>query len=319
MKDNCIKVLESRFRQANKMKDTMLIDEDVEKYLENSKNISMGILKLEYVKTSAFQDLGLELNNINKVIRLYIDYYSKKHRQNIDKIKIEFINYGDTSLVFVLTDEYGFKLALNVKQPKGKVGVLKQELETLKELGVHDSNVIVPFDYLKIGNYELYTAPYFQQARSVASVNGWGTYIPEPYFRFEPFNDEQTSIVTQCIIAKLISSYNTRTNEGLSACEIGNGDFILPKDWEKQPPTYINTLEGLKLCSARGKIKCSLDEYVDIIRAEFSKKTFDLPLDKCKINLKNRMNISAEDINRGIVLGLKLLKAKQLDVNIFEA
>lgn len=62
-------------------------------------------------------------------------------------------------------------------------------------------------------------------------------YIPEPYYRFKHFTPKQEKVVNSCIIAKLVILYDFETQEGISSCKLGGGDFMLPKGWEKENPT----------------------------------------------------------------------------------
>ena len=79
------------------------------------------------------------------------------------------------------------------------------------------------------------------------------------------------------MIAKLVSLYDFENQEGLCSCKIGGGDFMLPKEWEMEDLSVENTLNKLYLIAAREKVKCSFDEYLRLIREEFSKITISIP------------------------------------------
>ena len=135
-------------------------------------------------------------------------------------------------------------------------------------------------------------------------------YVPEPYYRFVPFNEEQEKVVTSCMISKLVSLYDFDNNEGICECKLGGGDFMLPKGWELEPPTIENTLPNLYLIAAREKINCSFEDYLDLIREEFSKTTINKNQNDLFINKRARVPMSLEDIEAGIELGKKNIKAK---------
>ena len=112
------------------------------------------------------------------------------------------------------------------------------------------------------------------------------------------------------MIAKLISLYDFEKQEGISSCKLGGGDFMLPKGWEKQPPTLKNTLNELYLIAAREKIKCSYDKYISIIRDEFSRATISENQKNLVINLRGRVPMKIEDIDSGIQLGQTIIQSK---------
>ena len=177
-----------------------------------------------------------------------------------------------------------------------------------------DENVVAPIDYFQFGDQELYVTPYINQARCIASYGVWGMYIPEPYYRFEPFTLEQEKIVNSCMIAKLISLYDFTKQEGISYCKLGGGDFMLPKGWEKEIPTIENTLSKLYLISAREKINCSFDTYISIIRDEFARTTITENPDELIINLRGRAPMKIEDIEFGIQLGKTIIGGKKVPI-----
>lgn len=276
---------------------------------ENS-NISIGHLDTHYIEINEIQDKNDELKKIERFLNKYVEKYVQK--TNIDKrnIEVEFINYGKTELVYVLNLPNNEKITLLVKQPSVKFGQVKQEAMYLSELKNKDNMVVAPIDYFEYGDYELYATPYINQTRCVASLTSWGMYVPEPYYRFVSFNEEQEKVVTSCMISKLVSLYDFDNNEGICECKLGGGDFMLPKGWELEPPTIENTLPNLYLIAAREKINCSFEDYLDLIREEFSKTTINKNQNDLFINKRARVPMSLEDIEAGIELGKKNIKAK---------
>jgi len=227
------------------------------------------------------------------------------------EISLQFINYGDTQLVYVFETSNQLYTVL-VGQPSVEKGVVKQEYDNLLKL--HSKNkelVIKPEYYFSDQERELYITPYLLQARCIASQNGgWGIYIPEPYYHFEYFTKEEQFYVNSSIIANLVKLYDEEEEKGVAACKIGGGDFILERKWSQEPKSLDNTLSKMKLIAAREMISTSLDNYLDLIRKEFSLRTYyrtqeerDLSI---LINHKARIPMQEEEIENGIQLGLRL-------------
>lgn len=248
-----------------------------------------------------------------------MEYFAEKNKTPIDNLELTFINYGQTEIVYILKNNANNYIeTLLVKQPAEKFGNVKIEYENLKSLAKKDKKVINPIDYFCSENQELYVTPYINQTRCVASYDTWGVYVPEPYYRFVPFNHEQESIVNTCMIAKLISLYDFETETGLSRCKLGGGDFMLEKGFENKSLTISNILNNLYLIAARSSIKCSFPTYLDILRDEFSKKTIDEDQNKLLINLRGRVAMSEDDIEKGIILGKTLLEKKDNNLDDFD-
>lgn len=87
---------------------------------------------------------------------------------------------------------------------------------------------------------------------------------------------------------------------------------MLPKGWEEYEPTIENTLNELYLIAAREKVKCSFDEYISIIRDEFSRATIDENQENLIINLRGRVPMQIEDIESGIELGKTIIYDKNM-------
>lgn len=227
--------------------------------------------------------------------------------------KIQFINYGDTQLVYVLTvGEKQYTLLLG--QPAKNFGVVKKEYENLKHLGKNNKeNVVVPIQYFKDGENkrELYVTPYFYQARCIGVEDkAWGVWKPEPEYHFKEFSEEERKIVNSSMIALLIKFFDGKNNLGIGDCRIAGGDFILEKGYENEKITYENILKRMKLIAARELIQINLEDYVDRIKEEFSKRTYYKTEDERDksiwINSKARIPMSLEEIQNGIELGYEL-------------
>ena len=275
-----------------------------------NKNISIGFINSAYIEINEIQDKDDEYKKIKKFLNKYLQLYSERKAISIEDLSIEFINYGKTELVYVLSEKSGKRLTLLVKQPAVQLGKVKQEAQNLLALKKKDENVVAPIDYFQLGDQELYVTPYINQARCIAGYGSWGMYIPEPYYRFESFTEEQENIVTSCMIAKLVSLYDFDKKEGICSCKLGGGDFMLPKGWETQKATVEDTLKNIYLIAARKKVKCSFEEYLAIIRDEFSRSTITENQKDLIINLRGRVPMQIEDIEAGIKLGQSIIQGK---------
>ena len=227
--------------------------------------------------------------------------------------EIEFINYGDTELVYVVTTQKSRNTIL-VGQPITPLGTVKVEYENLLHLAKkHPSIVISPLGYATNGKRECYITPYIHQARCIATyANNYGAYIPEPYYRFEPYQEEDEYLITKTIIANLVRLYDEDEKLALAECKIGGGDFIMEKEFDTIPHTEENALKHMKLIAARKLINIELKEYIKLLKHEFQRRTYYRTLyekdPSIIINLKNRVSMTTEAINDGINLGLTLRK-----------
>lgn len=227
---------------------------------------------------------------------------------------LRFINYGDTQLVYVLeVNDRNYTLLLG--QPTSEFGIVKREHDNLRRLAKNNpENVVAPIHYFQSqdGKRELYVTPYIHQARCIASDDeeGWGVYVPEPDYHFRSFSDEERKVINSSMIALLVKMYNQKNKQGIAACKIGGGDFMLEKGYEDEPLTDENILKRMKLIAARDMVSTSLEEYIQTIRNEFSKRTYyrtEETRDKSiLVNHKSRIPMTEEEINKGIEIGLKL-------------
>ncbi len=269
----------------------------------------------EYIKMSTKHENTEERLNMHEKIEDFLIKVANSNSipefQGKDK-RLQFINYGDTELVYVLTVGER-KYAMLLGQPCIKFGVVKKEYENLKALGKdNQQNVVVPISYFKDekSKQELYVTPYLYQARGVG-VKGkdWGVWIPEPVYHFKEFTEPEKSIINSSIIAMLIKLFDNKNNLGIGGCRVGGGDFMLEKGFEDGAITYENILKRLKLIAARELVPMSLNEYVNKLKEEFSKRTYYKTEERDKttiINHKARAAMSLKEIQTGIELGYKL-------------
>lgn len=210
-------------------------------------------------------------------------------------------------------------------QPAKEFGVVKKEYENLRSLGKNNrENVVVPIHYFKDGENkrELYVTPYFYQARCIGVEDkAWGVWQPELEHHFKEFSEEERKIINSSMIALLIKLFDGKNNLGIGDCRIGGGDFILEKGYENEKITYENMLKRMKLIAARELIPMNLEEYVDRLKEEFSKRTYyEIEDERDKsilINCEARIPMTLEEIQNGIELGYELReKQRQQDKTI---
>ena len=246
--------------------------------------------------------------------KIFLERIIKEVPELVDpNMRLEFINYGDTQQVYVLSAN-GKQWSVLVTQPGTKLGTGKKEHDNLRALATFCPDVIVkPEYYFEDNGKELYIAPYIYQARCIASQDhGYGVYVPEPFYRFDTFSPKDREVVNTCMIANLVRLYDEENGIGLGACKIGGGDFILEKSWDESKRNIDDTLSKMKLIAAREMIKMSLADYEQQLLIEFSERTYYKQLadrdPSILINHKNRIPMTYEEIGNGIELGRQLRK-----------
>ncbi|MBQ4541978.1 MAG: hypothetical protein IJA23_03900 [Clostridia bacterium] len=300
--------------------DAKLLEEAEKYFIEKSKqNMGIGMMCASYIFVRDGDDIWAEYSKIMQFIQEYLIKFAKNKGKELEDFGFEFINYGRTQIVYVLTDKAtNEKVTILVKQPVVEYGKVKQEADYLKSLKLVDDLVVAPIDYYSNGEQELYVTPYIEQARCVASDRKWGVYVPEPFYRFEDFSKKQESVVNACMIAKLVSMYDFENNQGIAACKLGGGDFMLEKGWEDKPLTIENTLKSLYFIAAREMLKCLFEDYLKIIKSEFSRATINENQDELLINIRGRVAMNIQDIESGIELGKQIIsKRKSAEENTF--
>ncbi len=269
---------------------------------------------------------GFEYQNINNnqdkmnehlITQKFLKTFFDKDIHNVapnlvtHNMNLEFINYGDTQLVYVLTTQNGYYTVL-VGQPATPFKQVEEEFNNLLMLSEKFPNLVVkPIYYYTNGIREMYISPYIMQARCVAIQEiGWGVYIPEPYYRFEKFSSIEQDFVNTSIIANLVRLYDAENQRGLASCKIGGGDFILEKEWSFNNKSIENTLKYMKLIAARQMINISFQSYIDKLKIEFKLNTYYRNSEdrdtSVLINHKSRVEMTDSEIEKGIKLGLKL-------------
>lgn len=271
-------------------------------------DMGIGFLHEGYIEVSNNQNKEEELIKIKEFLSNYLKYYSIINNIPLETLKLDFINYGKTQLVFVLSSKLK-REALLVKQPAARFGIVRDEMDNLIHLNIYDDHVIAPYSYYSFDEQELYVSEYINKARCIACLDKWGMYAPDPY-RFIPFSVVQESMVNACMIAKLISYYDFVNEEGLASCHLGGGDFMLNEYFEHRIPVVNTTLNNMYLIAARKKIKVPFNEYIDMIKYEFTKSTILEDENDIKINIRCRVPMKEKDIENGIILGNSLIRSR---------
>lgn len=285
-------------------------------YSNENNRISIGFLHPTYVNALVCQDKNKEMAKIQNFVEEYAIKFIKEKGFNPGYCHLQFINYGSTELVYVLTLPNDERFTFLIKQPAVNFGQVKKEAVHLTNLAKKDDCVVCPISYYANGDQEGFITPYENQARCVASDDeegGWGMYIPEPYYRFEKFTQNQRKVVNCCMIAKLVSLYDFEKGCGIAKAKLGGGDFMLPKGWEKREPALWQTLNDLKLIACRERVYLPFDKYLEVIRKEFSQKTICMWEKDCLVNIRGRVEMTSEEIEEGISLGKKILKEKLIN------
>ena len=257
-----------------------------------------------YINVLPEQDTLEEITEIFNFIKSVV--YDKKILEfNSGNIDIQFINYGRTQLVFVVTVDNNKQYTLLVNQPATKYGVGKNEFDNLNMLNKIDAQLVIkPLYYFENENQELYITPYYHQARCIGvDTNEWGMWIPEPEYHFDMFNEKNRRIINSTMIAILIRLYDEKNNKGISKCRLDGGDFMLLKGFENNELSYDNITNYIKLIAARELLHISLDDYINRIRLELASKYTD---NLIVVGKKLRKPFTEDEIESGVEMGLRL-------------
>ena len=101
---------------------------------ECNKSIGIGMINPAYIEINELQDKDYEYKKISKFLKKYMLTYAERKGIDVKDLRIQFINYGKTELVYVLTEPNGERVTILTKQPAVKFGKVKQEAQNLKEL-----------------------------------------------------------------------------------------------------------------------------------------------------------------------------------------
>lgn len=224
--------------------------------------------------------------------------------------RLQFINYGSTQLVYVLTIDENRQYTFLVNQPSTPFGTGKREFENLRMLSENNkTNVITPLYYFtdkNTSNRELYVTPYYYQSRCIGVEDKeWGMWIPEPEYLFYDFKPQDKKVINASMVALLVKLYDAKGKKGLSEVRLDGGDFMLEKGFEDYDMNFENVLKRMKLIAARKLEPIEFDEYISRIRQELSGKISDNQEMKI-IGKKLRSPLGLDEIEDGIKLGITL-------------
>lgn len=287
-----------------------------------NKNDSLGIpnygihyLKMPLERNSLEYALE-ELNGIHKFINLVVSSNTVPEFQGKQK-RLQFINYGSTQLVYVLTVDENRQYTFLVNQPSTQFGTGKKEFENLKMLSKNNrDNVITPLYYFADQNStsrELYVTPYYYQSRciGVASTE-WGMWVPEPEYLFHDFKVQDRKVINASMVALLVKLYDDKEKKGLSEVRLDGDDFMIEKGFEDYNINFENILKRMKLIAARKLEQIEFNEYISSIRKELSGQVTDNQKMRI-IGEKLKKPLELNEIEDGIKLGLTLReRAKQI-------
>lgn len=278
-----------------------------------NKNDSLGIPNYGawYIGTKPNQNAREEMIEIHKFLKDILVSNEVAEFQG-DNRRLQFINYGRTQLVYVLTIDESRQYTLLVTQPSADKGIGKKEFNNLNTLNRKSNLVIKPLYYFEDGKRELYVTPYFYQSRCVGvETKDWGMWIPEPTYHFKKYSIQERNIINSAMVSALVSLYNDERKLGLSECRLDGGDFMLEKGFENEFLDIENILKNMKLIAARNLIEMTLEDYISQMRKELlGKEEENMVLGR---NIKCPMN--EKEIDEGIRYGLELRsksKVKQL-------
>lgn len=260
---------------------------------------------------ASLKDTFNEFDSIHKFINQVVSSNIAPEFQGKEK-RVQFINYGSTQLVYVLTIDESRQYTLLVNQPSTPFGTGKREFENLRILSKKNKdNVVTPLYHFtdKNGeNRELYVTPYYYQSRCIGvEYKDWGMWVPEPIYLFHNFKAKDKKVINSSMVALLISLYDEKAKKGLSEIRLDGGDFMLEKGFEDFDINFKNVLSKMKLIAARNLVSMDLDEYISRIRQELSGQETDI---NKIIGKKLRCPLESDEIDTGIKLGL-ILREKE--------
>lgn len=271
-------------------------------------NYGMHYLKMPSERNS-IEDTLEEFFGIHNFINQVASSNTVPEFQGKQK-RLQFINYGSTQLVYVLTIDENRQYTFLVNQPAIQFGIGRREFENLRILSKDNrDNVVTPLYYFadkNNANRELYVTPYYYQSRCIGVEDKeWGMWIPEPEYFFYDFKAQNRKIINATMVALLVKLYDDKGKRGLSEVRLDGGDFMIEKGFEDYDINFKNVLKRMKLIAARKLEPMGLDEYISRIRQELSGKVTDNREIRV-IGKMLRRPLEADEIEDGIRLGIIL-------------
>lgn len=142
-------------------------------YLKKGQNASREFHKTERFLKNVFE---------RKVIKEAPELFDQN-------MSLQFINYGDTQQVYVLSAN-DKQWSVLVTQPGADFGIGKKEYDNLRRLAINKPNLIVKPEYYFTNGYkELYIAPYIYQADVLLVKNMDMEFMyPNLFIGLKPFH-----------------------------------------------------------------------------------------------------------------------------------
>ena len=220
-----------------------------------------------YIRISEGQNKTDEFKEVNKFISDFCLNNTFEELKS-SKISIQFINYGDTQLVFVITLDNNKQYTLLVNQPKTRPGQGFEEYNNLLKFNkLHPEIIIKPIKYYVNPNnpqQELYITPYYYQARCVGvetPEKGWGEWIPEPKYHYRIYSEKEAKIIKKCMVAMIVKFYDEKNKLGIVEYSLDGDDFMLKKGYENEELNEENIIKNFVVIAARKVIKIKFEKY----------------------------------------------------------
>lgn len=290
------------------MKEKFTLNDVANKHLIHPSKInkkdSLGIPNYGewYIETKPNQNAREEMIKIHEFIKDVLASNKVAEFQGENK-RLQFINYGRTQLVYVLTINENRQYTLLVTQPAANKGIGKKEFSNLNTLSQKSNLVIKPLYYFQDEKRELYVTPYFYQSRCIGiETRDWGMWVPEPTYHFRKYSTQEKNTINSAMVSALVTLYDAERKVGLSECRLDGGDFMLEKGFESENLDIENILKSMKIIAARNLVEMPLENYISQMRRELlGKEEENIILGKI---LKCPM--TEKEVDEGIQYGLEL-------------
>ena len=275
-------------------------------------NYPLGIDNYDewYIRISQDQNKEKEFKKVNAFITSFCLYNSFPELQGF-QVSLQFINYGDTQLVFVITIDNNKQYTLLVNQPKARLNQGYEEYTNLISFNkIHPEIIIKPIGYYVNPNdphQELYITPYYYQARCVGvetPEKGWGEWIPEPKYHYRIYSEKEAKIIKKCMVAMIVKFYDEKNKLGIVEYSLDGDDFMLKKGYENEELNEENIIKNFVVIAARKVIKIEFEEYINRMRKELRNDFKEN--ENIFVKKKLRAPFTEEEIEEGITYGMKL-------------
>ena len=86
---------------------------------------------------------------------------------------------------------------------------------------------------------------------------------------------------------------------------------MLEKDWNGQNPSYQDTLSKMSFIAARKLVKMPFESYIELLKKELQEVSYGDEAKEHILNESSRDKMELADIEKGIELGMELIKQKE--------